>query len=570
MKSEEFAVELYNIHKKFRVYGSPLSRLREWITLGKKPTHYDFWALKNIDLHIKKGEAIGIIGENGSGKSTMLKIIAGTTWPTIGEVKTNGRISALLELGAGFHPDFTGAQNIYISARLIGLTDEEIKKRFDDIVRFAELGRFINSPVRTYSSGMYIRLGFAVASSVSPDILIVDEALSVGDDYYQKKSIDRIKKFRDEGITVLFVSHAMPHITRFCDRAIWLREGIIEDEGSAKDVVNAYQRYCYRHTFERLVLAGKKDEAETLKPEEEPILEEQVWGSGKVKYTRVAIINNKGEETKSIEQGEDITIRQYYYAFEKVKNPIFGLNIHTIQGVYIYGTNNYNIHPNEIDSIEGPGFIDFKIKDLILHKGKYFISVMVFDEPDDPYWQNPLDWHNQAYEFLVFSPTEAHGLVAFPGKWDNPQPDFKKEMSGVPDNLNLNDQWHFHFLDAGWYKLEKEEGGKSYSWSKEEGGLILLQPPDTTFLELELSVSHPDAKNKPIKISINMDGEALGAAEIDTHKWKIVKIKVPPIKKHTIRRLMLKPDRTWKPEEHGLAGDKRSLGVGLHSAKFSK
>lgn len=568
MKSEETAIQLINIHKKFRVYGSPLSRLREWVTFGKMPTHYDFWALKDINLNIGKGEAIGIIGENGSGKSTMLKIIAGTTWPTIGEVKTKGRISALLELGAGFHPDFTGAQNIYISARLIGLTDEEIKERFDDIVRFAELGRFINSPVRTYSSGMFIRLGFAVAASVSPEILIIDEALSVGDDYYQKKSIDRIKKFRDEGVTVLFVSHAMTHITRFCDRAIWLREGIINYEGAAKEVVNEYQRYCYRHTYERLVLAGKKEEAETLNPEEEPILEEQVWGSGKVKYTRVAILNGKGEETRSLDQGDDITVRQYYYAFEKVKNPIFGLNIHTIQGVYIYGTNNYNIHPHKLDYIEGPGYIDFKIKDLILHKGKYFISVMVFDEPDDPYWQNPLDWHNQAYEFLIFSPTEAHGLVAFPGEWSKTHPGALCEKSGVPEQLDLEDQWHFHFLDAGWFKFEREKSGKGFSWSKDKGGFLLLQTPGKTNLEIELRSSHPDLKDKPVSVSVVMDGKELGTVELTADKWIKHKFSVPPVDKYQIRRFMLTPDRLWKPEEHGLIGDKRSLGIALHKAKF--
>lgn len=568
MKSEETAIQLINIHKKFRVYGSPLSRLREWVTFGKMPTHYDFWALKNIDLNIAKGEAIGIIGENGSGKSTMLKIIAGTTWPTIGEVKTKGRISALLELGAGFHPDFTGAQNIYISARLIGLTDEEIKERFDDIVRFAELGRFINSPVRTYSSGMFIRLGFAVAASVSPEILIIDEALSVGDDYYQKKSIDRIKKFRDEGVTVLFVSHAMTHITRFCDRAIWLREGIINYEGPAKEVVNEYQRYCYRHTFERLVLAGKKEEAETLNPEEEPILEDQVWGSGKVKYTRVAILNGKGEETRSLDQGDDIIVRQYYYAFEKVKNPIFGLNIHTIQGVYMYGTNNYNIHPQKLDYIEGPGYIDFKIKDLILHKGKYFISVMVFDEPDDPYWQNPLDWHNQAYEFLIFSPTEAHGLVAFPGEWSKTHPGALCEKSGVPEQLDLEDQWHFHFLDAGWFKFEREKSGKGFSWSKDKGGFLLLQAPGKTNLELELRSSHPDLKDKPVTVSVAMDGKELGTVKLDADKWIKHTLSIPPVDKYQIRRFMLTPDRLWKPEEHGLIGDKRSLGIALHKAKF--
>jgi hypothetical protein len=282
----------------------------------------------------------------------------------------------------------------------------------------------------------------------------------------------------------------------------------------------------------------------------------------------VAILNGKGEETGSLDLGDDITIRQYYYAFEKIKNPIFGLNIHTIQGVYIYGTNNYNIHPRKIDHIEGPGYIDFKIKNLILHKGKYFISVMVFDEPDDPYWQNPLDWHNQAYEFLVFSPSEAHGLVAFPGEWSKTHPEAECELSGVPEQLDLENQWHFHFLDSGWYKLEKEDTGLAFSWSKDKGGVLLLQSPGKTVLELELRASHPDVKDDPVVVSVLMDDEKLGSIEINSIKWKKYKLNISSVKKYQIRRLTIIPDRIWKPQEQGLVGDKRSLGIGLHSAKF--
>jgi len=568
MKSDNIAVECINIHKKYRIYRNPLSRLKEWLTWGKIQTHNDFWALKKINLKVAKGEAVGVIGENGSGKSTLLKIITGTTWPTIGEIKANGRVSALLELGAGFHPDFTGRQNIYINARLLGLTDEEVDDRFEEIVRFAELGSFIDSPIRTYSSGMYIRLGFSIACHVSPDILIVDEALSVGDDYFQKKSIDRIKKFRDEGITVLFVSHAMPHITRFCDRAVWLREGVIEAEGEAKDVVNDYQRYCFRHTYERLVIAGKEEQAEALQPDEEPVLEEQVWGTGKVKFTNVMILNGKGEATRSLEQGDDMTVRLYYYAFEPIKSPIFGLNIHTIQGVYIYGTRNYNIHRREIDQIDGAGYVEFTIKDMLLHKGKYFLSVMVFDEPDDPYWQNPCDWHNQAYEFLVFAPGEAHGLVAFPGEWSDKKEIENAKDSGVPAKLSLEDQWLFHYFDSGWYRPEKDKDGKMFCWSKDKAGFLLLQKKGKNKLELEVKAAHPDLKKSPVDVDCYLDDKKIGTFSVDSTKWQAVELKFPKAQKDQIRWIRLEVNKVWRPSDVSTTGDKRRLGVGLSTVTF--
>ncbi|MBN2134764.1 MAG: ABC transporter ATP-binding protein [Acidobacteria bacterium] len=566
MKSDDLAIKLTNVHKKYRLYSSPISRLKEWITLGKRPTHHDFWALKNIDLKIKKGEALGVIGENGSGKSTLLKIISGTAWPTIGEVETNGRISALLELGAGFHPDFSGRQNIYINARLLGLTDKEIDERFNDIVRFAELGQFIDAAVRTYSSGMYVRLGFSVASHVSPEILIVDEALSVGDDYFQKKSIDRIKKFRDEGVTVIFVSHSMPTITRFCDRAIWLREGIIEAEGEAKEIVNEYQRYCYRHTFERLKLQGTTDTE--LKPEEQPILEEQVWGSGKVKFTKVAILNSNGEEVRSLEQGDDVRVRLSYYAFEKIKEPIFGLNIHTIHGVYIYGTNNYNIHPNTIEYIEGPGYVDFDLTNMILHKGKYFLSAMVFDEPDDPYWQNPCDWHNQAYEFIVFAPTEAHGLVAFPGKWSDPKIMDNESEYGVPAEIDLSNQWHFHFLDANWYKPEKDKGNIKYSWSKGDASFLILQKKGKKSLKLKLKAAHPKMKKNPVTVDIFINDKKIGNYLFADTSWQEVQLNYETPEKDQVVKVTIKPARTWSPADIGQVGDDRKLGIALSQASF--
>lgn len=236
------ALEVKNLSKAYRLYARPVDRLLEVLT--RRPRHKSFWALQDISFQVMSGETLGIIGDNGAGKSTLLKIIAGTLAPTKGQVIRNGRIAALLELGAGFHPELTGRQNIYLNASLLGLSEKEIRKCEEAIIAFAELEEFIDQPIKTYSSGMHVRLAFSIATMVNPDILIVDEALSVGDQRFQKKSIDRIMEFRQRGKTILFCSHSMYHVLELCQRAIWLKEGRIQLIGQAKEVVEAYEEWC--------------------------------------------------------------------------------------------------------------------------------------------------------------------------------------------------------------------------------------------------------------------------------------------------------------------------------------
>jgi len=236
------ALEVKNLSKAYRLYARPVDRLLEVLT--RRPRHKSFWALKDISFQVMTGETLGIIGDNGAGKSTLLKIMAGTLAPTKGQVIRNGRVAALLELGAGFHPELTGRQNIYLNASLLGLSEKEIRECEEEIIAFAELEEFIDQPIKTYSSGMYVRLAFSIATMVNPDILIVDEALSVGDQRFQKKSIDRIMEFRQRGKTILFCSHSMYHVLELCQRAIWLHEGRIQLSGQAKEVVEAYEEWC--------------------------------------------------------------------------------------------------------------------------------------------------------------------------------------------------------------------------------------------------------------------------------------------------------------------------------------
>ncbi|MDF5716595.1 MAG: ABC transporter ATP-binding protein, partial [Rhizonema sp. NSF051] len=241
---EEIVISLTNVSKCFQQYAHPVDRLKELLLPGKRRSH-DFWALQDINLEIIKGQTVGIVGRNGSGKSTLLQIIAGTLTPTMGEVQVKGRVSALLELGCGFNPEFTGRQNVFFNGRLLGLTQKEIEDKFDEIAGFADLGDFIDEPVKTYSSGMFIRLAFSVAINVNPEILIVDEALAVGDGVFIHRCMASIKDFQDSGGTMLFVSHDTGSVSRLCSQAVWLKEGNIVEIGEPDDISRHYQAWMY-------------------------------------------------------------------------------------------------------------------------------------------------------------------------------------------------------------------------------------------------------------------------------------------------------------------------------------
>src|SRR6476661_6598801 len=237
-------IKVDSISKLYRIYERPSDRLKEILLRGRRKLHRDFWALKDISLEVRTGEAVGVIGRNGAGKTTLLQIIAGILQPTTGDVRVEGRVTALLELGSGFNPEYTGRENILLSGQILGFTEQEMRSRLDVIVDFAELSGFVDQPVKTYSTGMLMRLAFASAIHVDPDVLIVDEALSVGDVYFQRKSLDRMDYFRKAGKTVLFVSHDPQLVQRFCSRALWLEAGRVAMSGPTREVVTAYQAFC--------------------------------------------------------------------------------------------------------------------------------------------------------------------------------------------------------------------------------------------------------------------------------------------------------------------------------------
>ncbi|MCX8069820.1 MAG: ABC transporter ATP-binding protein [Thermodesulfovibrionales bacterium] len=297
------AIEVINLTKFYRLYNSPVDRLKELIL--RRPFHTQFKALNEVTFSVESGTTLGIIGENGAGKSTLLKILANTLKPSTGKIKMIGKVSSLLELGAGFNPDLSGQENIYLNAYLMGIKREEINQRKQDIIDFAEIGEFINQPIKTYSSGMQVRLAFSIATSINPDILIVDEALSVGDEYFQKKSMNRMVEFKKQGKTIVFCSHSIYYIKEICDEVIWLHKGTINSKGSAIRVIMDYQN------FER-----NKSAHNSSKKQESLSLTKQVW------IDDIRLTDDTGKEKSEFKTFDTMTI------FAKVKNQGSPINVH--------------------------------------------------------------------------------------------------------------------------------------------------------------------------------------------------------------------------------------------------
>ena len=356
----------------------------------------EFWALRDVSFTVEHGETVGIIGPNGAGKSTLLKLAARIMEPTSGRITVRGRIGALLELGAGFHPDLTGRENIYLNGSILGLSRAEIRRRLDDIIGFAELERFIDVPVKHYSSGMYVRLGFSVAVHTDPEILLVDEVLAVGDQAFQRKCLERIGELRRQGVTVLFVSHSADMVRSLCTRALWLHEGRLVADGAAEAVVRRY----LEQTWERGGAPG-------------PAAEERRWGTGKIRIVQVRLLDGEGREQQRFRTGEPLVVEIRYRAEERVERPVFGLAIHRSDGIHITGPNT-QFAGLDIPAVEGEGTVTYTVPALPLLEGLYYISVSAHNWEDTEMY----DYHDRLYAFRVLpGEGERYGVMTLLGRW---------------------------------------------------------------------------------------------------------------------------------------------------------
>ncbi|MBT8114836.1 MAG: ABC transporter ATP-binding protein [Arenicella sp.] len=416
-------IELQQIKKCYATYRKPIHRL--WQSFVVKHKFYDeFWALKGIDLTVNKGETVGIVGKNGSGKSTLLQIITGILQATGGECRTEGRISALLELGAGFNPEFTGMENARLNASIMGLTREEFHQKLPDIVEFCGLGDFLHRPVKTYSSGMFVRLAFAVAINMNPDILIIDEALAVGDVRFQRKCFRRLDDLKESGVSILFVTHSTDSVLKYCDRAIMLDAGELKMTGSPKEVVQAYLEMM----FESDVQVGKSVQisATDYNVDFDPTSDncvlqgsyntnEHRWGDGRAKICNYEILQNGAPTNGLVQRGDTLIVRMSVLFEQDVQDLIYGITVKTGDGNAIYGTNSRLLGKLPTEQAGGDLIsIEFTLT-LHLLAGDYFVSLGVAQDHQDK--DNiAIDRRYDMIHLHVSETSDAFGFAALDGR----------------------------------------------------------------------------------------------------------------------------------------------------------
>jgi ABC-2 type transport system ATP-binding protein/lipopolysaccharide transport system ATP-binding protein len=398
------AIEVRNMSKRYRLYAERRDTLRERFVRMGSSQFEDFWALRNIDFTIELGQTVGIIGHNGSGKSTLLRLMAGIHRPTQGSVITRGRIGSLLELGAGFHPNLTGRENVRLNAAIHGLSRKYVDSRMDDIAEFAGVERFFDAPLKVYSSGMAVRLGFATAVHIDPEVLLVDEAIAVGDEEFQRKCMDHLHQLRSGGATIVLVSHSLPLIAELCDFADWLDQGEQQAIGKAESVIDRYLRAVNRRDADAVALPTEDDVP--WPPERVHI------GSGEVRVHTVTYANAAGEDVDTLLASEPATFRIHYEASQPMSDLTFGLGFATATGTRVAGPNS-GYGPQSVEVAGGRGIVEFQVDPLLLQPGRYTVSAAVVSR------QHVIDHVEAGFDLAVHS---AHaitepGVTLMPGRW---------------------------------------------------------------------------------------------------------------------------------------------------------
>ena len=367
------AVEVEGVSKRFRLFHERPSSIKERLLRFRRARSEDFWALRDVSFEVPSGQTWGLVGVNGSGKTTLLKVIAGILRPTDGQVITRGRIASLLELGAGFHPELTGRENVYLNASILGLSKKETDRYFDDIVGFAELEEFIDNQVKHYSSGMFIRLGFAVAVHVDPEILLIDEVLAVGDEAFQRKCLDRVTEMQREGRTILFVTHAMQLVHQICESAVLLNQGRMHSTGPVERVVRDFRSLMARRGL------GVEEAA-----------------TREIEIAHVDLQDPKGEPKSMVAPGESLAVQVELKSNHPVDDPVVVVGIHNARDEWVYTTDTERLQI-DLGRVDGKVRVTFELKAIPLLEGNYFLTVGVRDRAE----QITYDWHNQRYPFDV-------------------------------------------------------------------------------------------------------------------------------------------------------------------------
>lgn len=426
MSSDENAVVLEKVSKIYKLYARPADRLKEALLRGRKSYHEEFWAVRDVDLSVPKGATVALIGVNGSGKSTLLQLVAGILQPSTGAVRVRGRVAALLELGAGFNLEHTGRENVYINGAILGIEHDEMKERMDAILRFAEIGDFIDRPVKTYSTGMYVRLAFAVAINVDPEVLLIDEALSVGDMYFQHRCLNKINELQARGKTILFVSHDPAFVVTLASKAAWIHEGKLLQYGTPERVVNEYtamvasRELRERRRTEAFPAASpaegteagsagdKADRVETTIPNADVR-----YGNHKAEILGIGLYDERGRRIHAAQGGQTVLIRVSVFFLEDVQQPFIGFLIRNRLGLSLTGTNTLMEGCPTRPQIKGSTCTaEFRLQLPLLYIGNYSFAFAVAEGTLDDY--AICDWIENAYVIEIITTTLVHGLLRLP------------------------------------------------------------------------------------------------------------------------------------------------------------
>lgn len=427
----EYAIEVQDIWKKFRLFHDRAPTLKETVLFSHRLKYDDLWVLKGVDLKVEKGKTLGLIGQNGSGKSTLLKLMTRIMYPDKGSVQVRGKISSLLELGAGFHPDFSGVENIYMNAAIFGLTKKEIDRKLDEIISFSELEEFIDSPVRTYSSGMYMRLAFSIAINVEPDVLLIDEILAVGDESFQKKCMNKMKSFKSQGTTIVIVSHSLGQLEMLCDELVWLHEGTLVRRGLPSEVIGDYRetmsgqenlrleaenRQMSERPLEDSIIIGARENLENgdrIPFSEQLTNQAKRWGDGSVEIIDVALMDHLGRTKYTYECGEPCVIEMRCHRNRPISSLVFGIAIYRSDDILCYGINTFiDRYPVKVEELDNEIIVRVSVDKLELVEGEYYINVAAHDEYSSPY-----DYQTNRLRFSTYSNIKDVGVCRLEHQW---------------------------------------------------------------------------------------------------------------------------------------------------------
>jgi len=555
-------ISLLNLSKRYKVYHRPGDRLKEWLWPLGRPRHRAFWALRDLTLSVSKGTTLGIIGPNGAGKSTLLRILTGITKPTSGSYQIEGRVAALLELATGFNPQLTGRQNVAINGRLHGLTREEVAARLDAIIAFAELGEFIDLPLRTYSSGMCVRLGFALAVSVDPQVLLIDEVLAVGDAYFQQKCTARIREFKQRGVTTLIASHDPVAIKSLCDQAALLDQGRLVCLDKPDAVLEYYTALVARKSTgaKTYIIAG--DATPTARPAS------RRSGTFDAVIAKVALLSG-GREVGTVVAGQDVEVRANIVFLEPLTDPTVGVLIRDRLGNDVFGTNTHHLgialgpfSPGEHLEVR------FALP-MNVGAGEYTLTVAVHTL--DVHLYQCFDWADRVLAFTVIPSSDFTFIgvakLAPVVQWRRvPTADAARSLEQVfPDvpAFMAMDAASDRFLARGWHAEETDDTG-SFRWTERTFSFFLR--PERAFLQLEVVGTPPTRDGLPLRGTVSTLGEVLGTFAVDRPGPCRVQIPLPVSILGTVVPFRVELSRSWRPcDEQPGSRDSRELGLAIRS-----